>query len=145
MELFLNYEHSLAFKKLGFKEDCLMVYRGGSLYASGCLSRYFEDGDWSFENNTNYLEPIEQWVAAPTFEQAMDWLEDNYKMGLTVEKEYGTNTYFYTIYRNCAVVFTTTNQNYGLKTRFEAKTECINKTLKLIEGNKFERSERSKN
>jgi hypothetical protein len=74
------YAEALALKELGFDEPCFFVYRGGSLYASGSIKRYYEDGDWDFEINSNYGGDIKQWVTAPTFSQAFRFFREKYQL-----------------------------------------------------------------
>lgn len=83
-KLFINFEDSKKLKELGFNEDCLFCYRGGSLYSSGGISRYYDDGNWLFENNTG-LEG-DDWIAAPIYTQAVEWLENKYGIFITVKK-----------------------------------------------------------
>jgi hypothetical protein len=79
MNEFANYEISLRMKKLGFDEPCLAVYRGGSLYGSGTsVSRYYDEGHWELEKNSNYGGDIEQWVSAPTWQSAFAWFRNKY-------------------------------------------------------------------
>jgi len=74
---FIPYEEALALKELGFDEPCLVTYRGGSLYASGGLSRYHDEGDWRYERN---MGDGDNWVAAPLYQQAFRFFREKYNI-----------------------------------------------------------------
>lgn len=76
---FIPYEQALALKKLGFDEPCFTVYRYGNLYGRGTsINKYYEDGHWGLEKNSNYGGSIEQWVTAPLYQQVFRWFRKKY-------------------------------------------------------------------
>ena len=81
----VNFDNSLRLRKLNFDNECFVVFRGGSLYATGSIQRYYLEGHWLPEKNSDYTGE-NQWVAAPTFQSAFSWLipqiDDEFKVCL---------------------------------------------------------------
>jgi hypothetical protein len=128
---FVPFELSLKLKLIGFDEPCLAVYRGGSLYGSGTsVNRYYDDGHWELEKNSNYGGKIYQWVSAPTFSQVFRWFRENYNLkGCITPVEYldGTpDTYHWSIYDNY-------NSGNDQLTYEEAELACLEKLIEIAE------------
>ncbi len=135
---FVPYELALRMKQLGFDEPCLAVYRGGSLYGSGTsVNRYYSQGHWQLEKNSNYGGDIKQWVSAPTWQSAFIWF------------------YYSTVYSGFVLtspnerLFTWCIHNYlepqlSIKskerytTRKEAELSCLEKLIEIVEQSKSE-------
>ena len=140
---FIPYEQALALKELGFDEECLAVYRGGSLYGSGTsVNRYYESGHWQLEKNSNYNG--DNWIASPTFSQAFRWFREKYNFDIVIQKKwryspnYNPKETFYTYY-----LFNFTldreSEEYILedtalayKTHEEAELECLKKLIEIV-------------
>lgn len=69
--IFTNYENSRELSKLGFDEPCIAFYDSGELYRN--VNEHHYNSEW---NGTS----------APTHEQVVNWLFDNY--GLFVMTTY---------------------------------------------------------
>jgi hypothetical protein len=125
------YAEALALKELGFDEPCFFVYRGGSLYASGSIQRYYEDGDWDFEINSNYGGDIKQWVTAPTFSQAFRFFREKHKLDGFVQIEPLNEKYGYVTYDRKKGNYTESKRKYTLE---EAELACLRKLIEIVKG-----------
>ena len=76
---FVSYEISKELKKLGFDEECLACYRGGSLYQCGS-GGYHED--WNYHKS--YGEG-NQWISAPLLQQVIDWFVEKHNIWIVVD------------------------------------------------------------
>ncbi len=127
---FVPFELSLKLKLIGFDEPCLAVYRGGSLYGSGTsVNRYYDDGHWELEKNSNYGGKIYQWVSAPTFSQVFRWFRDNY--GKLSHIEQGDNPKnYYPVIDNGSHKY---NTAMWFDTYEEAELACLVKLIEIAE------------
>ena len=145
---FVPYEEAIELKELGFNEPCLIVYRGGSLYASGSIKRYYEDGDWDFETNSNYGGDTNQWVAAPLYQQAFRFFREKCELKhsiqdfiddkLGIEWDYmiaiiGTDADENGNY-NPLVDYTIDDETRKFKTHEEAELACLRKIIQIAKG-----------
>jgi hypothetical protein len=135
MNEFATYDISLRMKKLGFDEPCLAVYRGGSLYGSGTsVSRYYDEGHWELEKNSNYGGDIEQWVTAPTWQSAFAWFRDNYGLSGWVNESFIGSSRQGVISIKSEIGL----KYYPTTTKFfdsyeEAQISCLEKLIEIIE------------
>lgn len=125
---FIPYEQALALKELGFDEECLAVYRGGSLYGSGTsVNRYYESGHWQLEKNSNYNG--DNWIAAPTFSQAFRWFREKYNL-----HSYIIDSKSYKWYFNIddMTIDDVVSEVLYFKTYEEAELECLKKIIEIV-------------
>jgi hypothetical protein len=128
---FLLYDEALALKELGFDEPCFFVYRGGSLYASGSIQRYYEDGDWDFEINSNYGGDIKQWVTAPTFSQAFRFFREKDIAFSIVNIEDKKGKIFYSFVTGEQYYYDLGTGNDMFATFEEAELACLRKLIEI--------------
>ena len=130
---FVTYELALRMKQLGFDEPCLAVYRGGSLYGSGTsVNRYYSQGDWQLEKNSNYGGNIKQWVSVPTFSQAFRWFREIKEVEYQITYAGAKGRY------NAFVEDYFYDNNGDLKefTYEEAELACLEKLIEIVENQK---------
>jgi hypothetical protein len=134
MNEFTTYDISLRMKKLGYDEPCLAVYRGGSLYGSGTsVSRYYDEGHWELERNSNYGGDIEQWVAAPTLQSAFKWFREKYQIHHRIDiQDLSENLYDYEILE-VLDGFNDLHSGSSFKSYEEAQIACLEKVIKIAE------------
>jgi hypothetical protein len=133
---FVPYELSLKLKAIGFDEPCLAIYRRGSLYGSGTsVNRYYEDGDWKLDKNSDYTGALDQWVAAPTFSQAFRWFREKYKLINIMEYYNEWNYEILRIDENISEPQDDLGIDYTYKggTYEEAKIDCLEKLIEIVE------------
>jgi hypothetical protein len=136
--IFVPYKESLELKELGFNDGCLAVYRRGSLYGSGTsVNRYYEDGHWQLEKNSDYGGAIKSWVAAPTFSQVFTFFREKYKLHVYIDF-YHSENYFYKIKSQDGRSIGNTGdiilQGSPVFTRTyeESELECLRKLIEII-------------
>lgn len=81
-ELFVTYEIAIAFKRLGFDDPCFGHYLDGSInifYSSSINER---------TNSNNPVSKRNLDCVAPTWNQALKWLRDKYKIYVTISTNY---------------------------------------------------------
>ncbi len=132
---FVPYEQALALKELGFDEECLAVHRGGSLYGSGTsVSRYYEEGHWQLEKNSNYNG--DNWIAAPTFSQAFRWFREKYKISGEISSDYylegKDNEWEYNIYQLGKEDDGYVGTIPIFKTPEDAELACLKKLIEIV-------------
>ena len=74
---FVPYEPSLALKELGFNEPCFGYYKENQYELHKEFHCY----------NSDYVEHLEVYIAAPTFSQAFRWFRDKYKLHHSIDYE----------------------------------------------------------
>lgn len=76
---FIPYDLALKFKDLGFHEECFSAYRNtdGEKQLMGISI-------WTNTGN-GYYEKIEGYCAAPLWQQAFDWIRNEFNLMLTVD------------------------------------------------------------
>jgi hypothetical protein len=132
---FVPYELSLKLKAIGFDEPCLAIYRRGSLYGTGTsVNRYYEDGDWKLEKNSDYTGALNQWVAAPTFSQAFRWFREKHGFDLNWKpmSMVGITCYYDIEIHHPKYVWDKPPKAIG-KTHDEAELECLVKLIEIVE------------
>ena len=122
---FCNYTQSLALKELGFDEECLGLYRNGSLELKKNTGGYY-DNKWI----NHFNEP--KICTAPLYQQAFSFFREKYNhVGFIqlVEPEYG-GEYGYVIYYNPNHL-SVHHWNKGFKTYEEAESACLDKLIEI--------------
>jgi len=74
---FVPYEPSLALKELGFNEPCFGYYKENQYELHKEFHCY----------NSDYVEHLEVYIAAPTFSQAFRWFRDKYQIDSKIERD----------------------------------------------------------
>lgn len=90
-EHFCNYENSLELRELGFDGECFTFYEGNTLYLEEDFAEqwlYCTNKD-TFINSPN--------PTAPLLSQAIEWLEKNHNLILTVDWYSFNSTWRYCI------------------------------------------------
>lgn len=119
---FIPYEEALALKEMGFKEECLGMYREGSLELHKHTGGYYSNS-WI----NKFVEPTI--AAAPTFSQAFRWFRECGLYGGPLHI-FGGSRYF----------IEDKNKNYHndktFKTPIEAEIACLRELIKIVKENK---------
>lgn len=74
---FVPYEPSLALKELGFNEPCFGYYKENQYELHKEFHCY----------NSDYVEHLEVYIAAPTFSQAFRWFREKYQIDSKIERD----------------------------------------------------------
>ena len=72
---FVTHEIALKLNELGFDEGCICLYGSEDIY-SDFTGGHLEDK--SFTKNSELPDPSDHWVAAPLWQQAIDWFREEH-------------------------------------------------------------------
>lgn len=117
--LFVSYELALKLREKGFDEECLGVFhQGGNLKVT-------VQANFPRKNS----ELVEYMIAAPLFQQAVDWFREKHGVDIDISCNYEREDWFYG-YRKHGYSY---NKEWKpLVSYYEALTKAINEALKLI-------------
>ena len=95
---FVTYELSNDLKELGFNEPCLAIYSGESFRLNSVIPI-------RKNSELNFFEDIKTQVAAPLWQQAIDWFREVHRLDVTIKfpepkngrMHEGLNTSYYDI------------------------------------------------
>lgn len=135
---FIPYEQALELKKLGFDEECLMVYYGTNR-PDKKDKRYLPAAFGKIRNSDLITDEVagiwlEGQITAPLYQQAFRWFREKYKLSGT--PQYFTGGYYcYTIND-----MKDTKESNRLFTEFEtyeeAELECLKKLIEIVKNGK---------
>lgn len=132
-KLFVPYELAVQLKEKGFNEPCLCCYRGNALQLAISTSGYLSDTN--FEVNSDLNDATGYWVAAPLYQQIVDWFREKHDIFIDIRRAYWRdndveyNDFIYPPKSNVHLDITLGNE---FPTYYEALDNAIKEALKLI-------------
>ena len=161
-EQFVTYEIALKLKELDFDEECFTTYDDekklcnpfdykNSEYDLNDKS-YIEDCEHFIKNSDLTLEKFllkgfnsihyTQFITAPIWQQAIDWLRENYSFHIQIHFDSTNDIWEYRIYKLDEYIYDTTNNkvyfNADLRYShyFECREQSILKAIELCQNKK---------
>ena len=125
---FVDYNTTLALKKLGFDEPCILLYRGLDTQPV-CQMGY----DFKTEKNSNYDNATNYWLTVPLFSQVFNWFREKYDLDSSIALV--ANGYGFYIHKNRR--YTNKGENYGMYITYkEAELACLKKLIEIVNESK---------
>ena len=136
---FVTYEIALELKQLGFDEPCFATWSGfdeNNFSVTDTVrlfsSKFSIDGT---QSNTLYINPTDNRVSAPLWQQAFRWFREKYNLWNMIYPRDGWN---YTIQEidNIPSVFGDSYHKTEMRTYEEAELECLKKLIEIVKNGK---------
>ncbi len=132
--LFISYELAQKLKEKGFDEKCLRFYNHRQELRSTI--------DEGISNSDVVQVCSEGSVAAPIYQQVIDWLRNNHNIFIYDRPQYNMRTYYKSFFFGCSkinnkqnlhVVIDLFREEFELKDYYIGQSKAIEEALKLIE------------
>lgn len=146
--LFVPYEESLSFKKIGFNEECFTCYNPNKI-----LMKWYEEAE-PLKNSEYTSKTNKDFVCAPLYSQVFDWFRE--KHGITcvimdfiddeigVEWDYSIHKIGTDIDKNGnwtpLIDYSIDDPERKFKTYKDAKLACLQKLITLVKNDNTTRS-----
>jgi hypothetical protein len=136
---FIPYEQALALKELGFNEPCFAIWSGFDEVNFSITdtirlfsSKFNINGT---QSSVSYINPTDNRVSAPLYQQAFRWFREKYKIHSSVfwvEIEGFIYWNYRYSYLNGRQVESVNRSITFFDTPEEAKLECLKKLIEII-------------